>query len=291
MAEVFEAEVMAGAATGPLAGLPQRLALKRTLPAIEADSEAMEAFLTEADVAPMLRHPNLVRVYASGLHAGRGWLAMEQIEGWDLETLCDARPGVPWPGPLATYVLRQLLAGLAYLHQARGASGTPLGLIHRDVTPSNVFVDRAGRVKLGDLGIALVAGLGEGTVGGRVKGKLRYLSPEQVVAGDLGPSTDIFAAGAILYELLAGRPAFDQEGDEAVMLAIRDGRVPRLERVAPQVPGALAGVVHRALHRNERRRYASADAFLDALDAACYTLGWDLVQDEAGLLFAEWVGS
>lgn len=238
----------------------------------------------------MLRHPNLVRVYASGEWEGCGWLLMELVEGWDLEVLCEARPGTPWPPRLASYVLLQVLTGLDYLHGARGVSGTPLGLIHRDVTPSNVFVDRAGRVKLGDLGIAIISGLGEGAPDGRVKGKLRYLSPEQVVASELGPGTDVFAAGAVFFELLTGRFAFDQEGDEQVMLAIRDGKVPKLGRLLPELPASLAEVVHRALHRSPRKRYPTAAAFRDALAAVCYEQGWDLMQDEAGQAFEEWMG-
>ncbi|MDF1565096.1 MAG: serine/threonine-protein kinase [Deltaproteobacteria bacterium] len=289
MAEVFEA-VRAPDAGPSLPGVPERFALKRMLPELQGDPEARAAFLTEADVAPMLRHPNLVRVYASGVHERCGWLLMELVEGWDLEALLEERPGYPWPPRLATYVLLQVLEGLEYLHGATGHSGTPLGLIHRDVTPSNVFVDREGRVKLADLGIALVSGLGEGVPDGRVKGKLRYLSPEQVVAGELGPTTDVFAAGAVLYELLAGRHAFDQVGDQEVMLAIRDGKVPKLTRVAPDLPGSIAEVVHRALHRNARKRYATAAAFRDALAAVCYAEDWDLMQDEAGELFEEWMG-
>jgi len=287
MAEVFEARCVEGA--GP-PDLPERFALKRMLPELQHDAEAREAFLTEADVAPMLRHPNLVRVYASGEHEGCGWLAMELVEGWDLELLCEARPGTPWPGPLAAYVLLRVLEGLEALHGLRGASGTPLGLVHRDVTPSNVFVDRQGRVKLGDLGIAIVSGLGEGAPDGRVKGKLRYLSPEQVIATELGPNTDVFAAGAVLFELLTGRFAFDQAGDQAVMLAIRDGKVPRPWKVEPAIPRDLGEVVLRAMQRNPRRRFATAAAFRDALAGVCFAHGWDLLQDEAGQLFAEWMG-
>ncbi len=289
MAEVFEAKLLSPGGAGSHHGLPERFALKRMLPGLQEDPEAREAFLTEADVAPMLRHPNLVRVYASGEHERCGWLAMELVEGWDLEALREAKPGVQWPPHLAIYILVRVLAGLHYLHGATGSSGTPLGLIHRDVTPSNVFLDRQGRVKVGDLGIAIVSGLGEGSPDGRVTGKLRYLSPEQVVAGELAPSTDVFAAGAILFELLTGRFAFDQEGDEAVMVAVRDGRVPKLSRLVPGVPGGLVDVVHRALHRSLRRRYSTAAAFRDALEALCYEEGWDLLQDEAGLLFGAWM--
>lgn len=287
MAEVFEARVLDPAHAPP--GLPPRFALKRLLPGLLDDPAARDDFLTEADVAPLLRHPNLVRVFASGETAGRGWLAMERVEGTDLEHLRARRSRTPLPVPLALAILRELLAGLAYLHGATGAAGTPLGLVHRDVTPANVFLDDAGRVKLADLGVARLVGLERQDPSRQVKGKLRYLSPEQVVAEPIGPETDVFATGAILFELLTGRFAFDQDTERAVMLSIRDGRVPKLSRLRPDLPEGLAEVVARALSRKARRRFPSAVAFRDALDAVGFAHGLDLMGEELAEAAAAWV--
>lgn len=283
MAEVWRARPAGG---GP-PGLPELVALKRLRPELADDARARAAFLTEADVAPLLRHPNLVRVHASGETGGRAWLAMELVEGADLEQLAGPRPGPPLKPGLACFLVREVARGLDHLHRARGAAGTPLGLVHRDVTPANVFVSRDGRVKLGDLGVALLAGLERQSLSGRVKGKLRYLSPEQVVADDLDARSDLFALGAVLFELLTGRFAFDQDTELAVMTAIRDGKCPRLRRVRPDLPRDLEAVVSRTLARRPARRVPSAAALIDALDAVVFSHGWELLPDEAASHLAE----
>ncbi len=185
--------------------------------------------------------------------------------------------------------MTELLAGLAHLHAATGTAGTPLGLVHRDVTPANVFLAKDGRVKLSDLGVARLTGLERHSLSRQVKGKLRYLSPEQVVADPVGPETDVFAAGAILFELLAGRFAFDQDTEHAVMVAIRDGKVPRLARLRPELPKDLSAVVARALHRKPRRRFPTAHAFRDALDAVVFAHGLQLMGEELAEAASAWV--
>lgn len=286
MAEVFRARLIQ---PEPTANLPEVFALKRMLPEVLSDPAAQESFLTEADVSPMLVHPNMVRVFLSGLMDGWGFLVMELVDGRDLEQIRAARPGVPMPPQLACYFMVEMLEGLSYLHHATGAAGTPLGLIHRDVTPANVFVGRDGCVKLADIGVARIAGFEGDSLQGGVKGKLRYLSPEQVVASELGPETDIFAAGAILFELLVGRCAFDQESQLNVMLAIRDGKVTRLRKSRKELPASLETVVKRAMHHKRKKRYPSAASFLEALQKVRKAEGWELHPDEVVALLRDWV--
>lgn len=270
MAEVWRARFSPGFQRS---GWPHTFALKRVLADVVNDPIARDSFLTEADVAPLVRHRNIVRFYDSGVHEDRGWIGMELVDGEDLEVILDRHPGEPLDPAVGCTIVSQLLQGIEGLHNATGRAGTPLGLVHRDVTPGNVLVSRHGEVKLADLGVARAIGF-DAQDPGSVKGKLRYLSPEQVVGGDLGPPTDVFAAGVILFELLTGRTAFDQEGEEAVMIAIRDGKVPRLKKVAPSLPRALDHVVHDALHYKTHKRFQTAAEFGEALEAVREAEGW-----------------
>ena len=273
MGEVFRARV-----SGPeAAGLPPEVALKRLVdvrPDREADADAWDDFLTEADVAPMLRHPNLVRVYRSGVLDNTGYVVMEVVEGGDLFDLMDRRPGTPLPLPVACYLAAEMLRGLRYLHSAVGASGRPLGLVHRDLSPANVFFSASGEVKLADLGIAQVRRFENSADERVVKGTLRYLSPEQVTGRPCSSASDVFSVAAVIYELLAGRPAFGQEGEVKVMVAIRDGKAQDLRAVAPWVPRPLAKVVMGALRQRLWVRPRSATRLLDLIEEVRLRFGW-----------------
>lgn len=279
MSEVFLANY-----EGQPAGSPP-VVVKRLHQDLEKNADAVDLFLTEADVTPMLQHPNVIRVYDSGEILGRYYIAMEYVHGKDLEQLA-ARfrfKNVHIEPSCAVHLMIEVLSALHYVHEARTPSGRPLGLIHRDVTPSNIYVSATGTVKLGDFGVAKLVGFEGWTMAGSLKGKLGYLSPEQIAGEPLSQSIDLWAAGVILWELLAGERLFVGEQEYDVMSRIKAAKVPDVRKLNRDAPKPLAKIVERALHKKQRKRYATAGDFHDALveyrakEGRTYT-GAELVQ-------------
>jgi len=248
------------------------VALKRLHADMEEQPEVLDLFLTEADVAVLLRHPNLVTAFESGEVDGRYYIAMELVDGLDLGRalrLGIAR-GEIIDLPLAVHIAVEICRGLAHLHQARSPAGRPFDLIHRDVSPENVFLSRSGEVKVADFGLAKLGSLETVTsVYGTIKGKLAYMAPEQIRGDRLDRRTDLFAVALILYELLTGqRPLArrEEESDAAHALRVRDADIPRARKLEPELPRALDKLLRRALQRRPWRRLAGCDVFADALD-------------------------
>src|SRR5580658_1525925 len=194
---------------------------------------------------------------------------MELVDGCDLFRLlrrlwAEARTLAP---TVAVYVARELLRGLENVHCARDASGQPMGIIHRDVTPSNVYLSVDGRVKLGDFGIARSTSRSTLRVGAsaKLKGKFAYLSPEQVAGEPFDHRADLFAVAAVLSEMLIGRALFAGSGQLAVLLAIRDCRIEPLRDARTRLPGGLFEVLELALSREPDARIPTAEAFRTAL--------------------------
>jgi len=235
--------------------LDRRVALKFLHERFNADTQFVERFRREAKAAAGLQHPNLVGVYDRGEEDGRHWIAMEYVEGASLRDLIARGLSVPE----AVEIVRQILAGVRYAHQH--------GIVHRDLKPGNVLVDAEGRARVTDFGIAR-AGASEITQTGSVLGTAQYLSPEQAQGLEVTAAADIYSIGVILYEALTGRVPFD--GDSAVAVAMRQvTETPRPPaELNPAVGPALSSVVMRALEKDPKRRFASADEFLRALDAA-----------------------
>jgi eukaryotic-like serine/threonine-protein kinase len=241
--------------------------IKRLHQELERDRDAVDLFLTEADVTLMLSHPNVIRVHDSGEAMGRYYIAMEYVHGKDLEQLAERfrNKGIPIDPPAAVHVMMEMLKGLDYVHSAKTPSGRPLGIVHRDVTPSNVYVSSTGDIKLGDFGVAKLVGVEGWTMAGSIKGKLGYLSPEQISGQPPSPSIDLWAAAVILYELLAGERLFVGENELEVMLRIKAAKVPDLRKANKNAPKPLEKILERALHRKERKRFATAKDFHDEL--------------------------
>jgi serine/threonine-protein kinase len=257
MAEVFKARALAGPREG------QEFALKRLLPELQNDPEYVSLFAGEADLIRFLDHPNVVRVHEVGMEADTYFLVMELIDGRDggqIIKRCRERK-IPWPIDFAVYLTKVLLDALAYAHEAKGPTGKPLGIVHCDVSPSNLFISRTGDIKLGDFGVArglIDAGAAD------VMGKPYYLSPE-TLQGVIAPAADLWAATVTLYELLTlHRPFTGKKADE-VFEAIRAGeRVPLKERRA-DVPAAVAAVIDRGFAPDEADRFPTAAAYAKAL--------------------------
>jgi len=262
MAEVFLARGVSSPPEAP------PIVIKRLHQELEKNRDVVDLFLTEADVTLLLDHPNIIHVYDSGEVSGRYYMAMEYVHGRDLEQLSDRlfNMNKAMEPPIAIHVISEVLRGLDYVHRAKTPSGRELGIVHRDVTPSNIYVSITGAVKLGDFGVAKLVGFEGWTMAGSIKGKLGYLSPEQVAGQPPAQSIDLWAAALILFELVAGRRVFVGENELDVMLRIRSAKVPTLRKLNKAAPKSLQKVLERALHKKERKRFASAGEMLAALD-------------------------
>ena len=262
------AEVYVGRPIDPTA-TPRKLVVKRLLPQFAADPEGRTMFEREAALHAAVRHENVVQVYAYGVDGGEPWLAMELVDGCDLFRLLrrlsgDARTLGP---AISAYLARELLRGLESAHSARDPSGQPMGIIHRDVTPSNVYLSADGRVKLGDFGIARSSSRAtlRTTGSAALKGKFAYLSPEQVAGEVFDQRADLFSTAVVLTEMLLGHPLFAGSGQLAVLLAIRDCRIDSLREARASLPSGLFEVLERSLARDPANRFQTAAALSEAL--------------------------
>ena len=235
--------------------LDRRVALKMLHQRFAQDHEFVERFRREASAAAGLQHPNVVAVFDRGEVDGTYYIAMEYVEGSSLKDLIARGMTIPE----AVEVTRQVLAAARFAHSH--------GIIHRDLKPHNVLIDREGRAKVTDFGIAR-AGVSEITQTGSVMGTAQYLSPEQAQGLAVSPASDLYSIGVILYETLTGRVPF--EGDSAVAVALKQVSEPPQppSRLNPAVPPALDAVVMKALAKHPANRFRAADDFLAALDAA-----------------------
>ncbi len=262
MAEIFKAKV-SGAA-----GFEKTLVLKRILPHLAADRQFVDMFIDEAKLTVHLVHPKIVQVFEFGEVAGQYFLAMEYVDGLDalaLLRVC-AQKKVALPLALAVHVSAEVLDALDYAHNATDPESKNLGIVHRDISPSNVFIARRGDIKLGDFGIAHATERQSKTQAGTLKGKYGYMSPEQVVGGTLDSRTDIFAVGIVLSEMLMGRRLFTAPNDLDVLLMVRDVKLERLERFGPHIPPTLRMILNKALARSLEERFQTAGEFRDALN-------------------------
>ncbi len=261
MAEVFRAKTW-----GP-AGFEKELALKQILPSLLDDAQFVSMFIDEARLTAQLVHPNIVQVHELGEIDGQLFTTMEFVPGKDLLDLLArcARRGRRIPVDVAIHIACGLLKGLDFAHEATDAAGNSLAIIHRDVSPSNVLLAYVGHTKVSDFGIAKSHVQSQQTLAGTQKGKVGYMSPEQVIGAGVTRQSDLFAAGVILYEILTMRRLFKAPNDLDVLLKIRDCDIEAdLERLS-DVPIGLQEIVRHALGRAPEQRYASAAAFHSAL--------------------------
>ena len=254
MAELYLARTMG------IEGFEKLVVVKRILPQYANNASYVNMFLNEARLSATLHHPNIAQVYDIGVEDGDYFFSMEYLHGEDLGRLhtTSIENGVPMSLDAALTLVAGLCAGLHYAHEKAGPDGKPLGVVHRDVSPSNVLVTYDGGVKLVDFGIAR-AGNTPGTTRGGLKGKIQYMSPEQC-RGDavLDRRSDIFSTGTILYELTTGRLPFIDENEYAMLSNIVHNDVPRPSSIVPSYAPALEAIVLKALARDPAERYATA---------------------------------
>ncbi len=261
MGEVFRAEMR-----GP-DGFSRTVVVKRMLPELAAEADAVAMFVDEARLAARLIHPNIVQVHDFGKVGARYFLVMEYVAGCDLSRLLGYLADQKRNLPVATSitVVAALLEGLAFAHELRGADGAPLGLVHRDVTPSNVLLGTSGEIKLTDFGIAKTRERLEHTRIGVIKGKQHYMSPEQASGRPLDARSDLFAAGVILFRLLTGHRPFRGDAGGELLDNIRHGRHASPESLNPELGPGLCAVLARALQTDAGARFQTAREFRQAL--------------------------
>ena len=260
-----------GRQTG-LGGFSRRVPVKVIHPEIARDPDVVRMFLDEARLGGAIRHPGIVHVEAIGEHAGRPFLVMDYVEGFPLVAVLRARHRTKQhlPVEVAVALAIQIADALHAAHETSGEDGEPLEVVHRDVSPHNVLVDRWGHVRLIDFGIAKARTRLASTCPGVVKGKFAYMAPEQLESRDVDRRADVFSLGVLLWELLTLERLFAAGSDVETVIAIRHGRPvapPSAHR--PEVPPRLDDVVTTMLARSVDERFSTAAAARFALAQSC----------------------
>jgi serine/threonine protein kinase len=248
---------------------PRLVVVKRLLADLRTQKDHVAMFLDESDLAMRLAHPNIVRAYDRGSTKDGPFLVMEYLAGYDLDLVIERlkQTGGQLPWELAVRIITAVAHGMAHAHELTGSDGKPLNLVHRDLTPSNVFLTFDGLVKVLDFGIARAEERRTRTSTGMLKGKARYLAPEQIQGLPVDGRVDEFALGAALYEVLTLKPLFQGDNELAVIHAILERKRPQLSQVRSGVPALLDVVFETMTAQLREDRYPSMRAVAQALEA------------------------
>src|SRR5215813_400312 len=251
MAEIFRGKAVAAG------GFEKPVAIKRILPHLSQDPRFVELLIAEAKVLSLLKHRNIVQIFDVGLgDDGKYFLVMEYVDGKDLGAIQRGLEGKGrrrMPFDLALHIGAEICEALEHAHSARAPDGKSMSLVHRDVSPSNVLVSRAGEVKLTDFGIAKRAEQ-ESTGHGAVRGKFAYISPEQARNEHVEPRSDVFSVGILLWELVTNRRLFSGLGDMEALRRVREAQVPRPREIDSRLPPEIDALIMAAVAREPRNR-------------------------------------
>jgi eukaryotic-like serine/threonine-protein kinase len=273
---VFEEVASGGMATvhfGRLvadSGFSRTVAIKRLHPHITKDPSFVSTLLDEARLASRIRHPNVVPTLDLVNEGGEVFVVMEYVDGESLARLFRValRNGKSPPLPVCLAIVGDLLLGLHAAHEASDDHGAPLNIVHRDVSPQNVLVGLDGVARVVDFGVAKAASRLQTTAEGQIKGKLAYMSPEQLELKPCDRRADIFATGVLSWELFTGRRLFSAESPAQTMARVLSGEIVRPSTIAPSVSPELEVVILRALERDPEKRYRTALEMAEALNRA-----------------------
>ena len=254
MAEVYKVKTVG------IAGFEKIQALKRILPSSAREGRFIRSFIDEARIAVELTHRNIVQVFDFGKADGELFLAMELIEGLDLRTATSQAVArdLPAPIPVAAYIISEVASGLDYAHRKTDLYGSALNIVHCDVSPSNVMLSLDGYVKILDFGIAR-ATFASALERRRLRGKPRYMAPEQTLGEPPTAAADVFALGIIAWELFTGLPLYRGPDLKSILEAVRRTVPPRLDRLNPEVPKEIVDAIEKALSREPPDRGSAAD--------------------------------
>lgn len=268
---------------GPV-NFSREVVLKRLHPAYWDDPGMVAMFLNEARIAATLSHPNIVHIYDLFEDDTGGFvIAMEYVRGGTVLGLLKAARGEPLPYGPAIQVAVAVCDGLHHAYHSRDDAGQPRGIIHRDVSLSNILVGYDGQVKLADFGVAKVRNL-EMTEGSTVKGKYGYMSPEQVRCEPLDERSDLFSLGVVLWEMTVGRRLFKRDNEIQAVYAVVEDAIPTPSSLIADYPPGLEEIVMRALARDRTARYPDARAFANDLRRLARAYDWELEGVELGKL-------
>jgi serine/threonine-protein kinase len=280
-------DVYLGVARGP-AGFNKLMVIKQLRPALADDEQFLAMFLEEARLAARLNHPNVVQTVEVGNEGRRYFLAMEYLEGQSLQRIRQ-RLMKDRPFPLGPHIriLIETLNGLHYAHELVDIDNNPLGVVHRDATPHNVFVTYDGQVKVVDFGIAKAIDSSLETRTGELKGKVAYMPPEQAAAKRVDRRADIFAVGVMLWEAVTNRRLWKGMNEIAIMHNLFTGQIPAPRDVDPRVPEDLDRICRIAMAIEPDYRYASAAEMAQELERFLATVGDRTTSKDIGKLVTD----
>lgn len=276
MAEVFRARVRGAA------GFEKVVALKRLHPHLSEDSEMVAMLKDEARLVSNMVHPNICQVFDFDKEGDTYYLAMEYIHGKDISTITryERQMNSKIPLTVVLYIIRQALTGLDFAHRATDpVTNTPLNIIHRDISPQNVIVSYNGGVKIIDFGIAKAAESMHHTQNGVIKGKFRYMAPEQAMGKHIDHRIDIFAIGIMLYEMLLGDVHSKGASDAELIIKAQTASFTPISQLVPDLPLGLDLAVMKAMSPDRDQRFPSARTFRNALDTIVKRDGLDIAPE------------
>jgi serine/threonine-protein kinase len=274
-------------------GFSKTVAIKTILPHLAEEPEFERMFLDEARIAAMIHHPNVCEIYELGEEGKVLYLAMEWVNGESLvHILRSSGKMMPMEPRLCARIVADACAGLHAAHQLTDDEGRAVNVVHRDVSPHNILVGADGNVKVADFGVAKALGqMHSATVAGQVKGKIAYMSPEQIAGAPADRRIDVFAMGVVLYEATTGRRPFTGEGDPQVMHAIMTGQFTPPSRLIRGYPQELEHIVLTAMAQDPNGRYATSERMRIALEEWLARSGPLVTQSNVGQFVHQRVGN
>ncbi|NIQ38990.1 MAG: protein kinase [Proteobacteria bacterium] len=258
MAELFRARRRVG-----VEGFEKILAIKRILPHLSSDGDFVSMFIDEAKIAAQLTHENIVQIFDFGKFEETYYLAMEYVWGKSLKAMQAKIEGQIVPVNLALYIIGRASMGLDYAHRKKGTGNETLNIIHRDISPQNILVSYEGEVKLVDFGIAKATFQSSETKSGVFKGKIPYMSPEQVLGTPIDQRSDLFSLGIVMYELLTGQRVFQGASEFEIIEKVKACEIDRPSQQVPSIPDRVDTILSKTLERDPDKRYQTGEELHD----------------------------
>lgn len=255
-------------------GVERLFAIKLLLPQFAEEQSVVDMFVTEARIAARIAHTNVCQVFELGLENEELFIAMEYLRGVPATSILKThKPLNPVATKIAVAIVKQAAAGLQFAHDLRDENGESLDVVHRDISPGNIFITTGGTAKVLDFGVVKAKDSSHKTKTGALKGKFGYMSPEQIMAEPLDSRSDIFSLGIVLFELLTNRRLFTRDSEYGTLKAITESPIPTLASFRPDLPAELGGVLAKALARDLDERYATMKEFSQAITDAMKNYG------------------